>query len=219
MSPNPALLTWPRPVAGGGGSFTPTYLGTKFIENNPETYAIPTSYSASARTLIALVHWTSSGGDYLSPEPTLNGAAMADDLGSGYSDNSRYTGLGIYRAQFTGENPTIVIDERDSRMHTYLSTWTFDGAVALIDSDGSDVSLTSHSLTISAQAGGIVFGGVVSSAIDSYTGIDTVDFSSDTAPVISRIGHSVASGTTHTISGTRPTANRIRVGLASYAPA
>ncbi len=153
MSPNPAVLTWPAAVAGGGGDATLTFRGVWASGDNVTGWSqiVDIGPEAPTRTVFVAVH--NERADITGV--TIGGAAATIDASAGNGQSTNYSRVAIARAVVpVGATATVAVAASAMSLQHAVAVWTFGGPVALVDAESIHLPGGNPTLTISTGSGG-----------------------------------------------------------------
>lgn len=152
MSPNPAVLTWPRPVAAGAGGFSFVGHASAPLKANVTNITIPLGEPASDRVIIVAV--TSQYGSSVAGN-AINGTTWTDDVY--LRATSETTGNIFHYAISTGTTATLTYVTTSNAGRIGVGVWrATGGTVSLIDTDtgnASDFTVATGDLVVSSRYG------------------------------------------------------------------
>lgn len=199
MSPNPAILTWPRPVAAGGGAVDFLHSAA-WVGGKVTTFTftdVPLGDEATDRYIV--VHCQSR--DFAILGCTINGEAATAIVSAHGPDGSANRGSLYWLQVSSGTSATVVVTQliATARMQIGVHSLSGYGALSLAGyGSGTSVSCTIPNTT----AGDLIVGGagILEDADATWTGLTkTYDIGPNTSMSASG-GNSVASGTSHDLS-------------------
>lgn len=174
MSPNPALLTWPRPV--GGGALTCSYVGATGSSANQQTYTfanVPIGTAAADRTVVVLAMTRASGARTVS-SLTIGGTAATIDLNAANLVGSpNYETVAVTRlAVPSGDTANIVVTWSGVTLRCSIFVYTITGgAVAVADTGQGGAASGVVSTVVTGTAGGCIIAGGTGTDAHTWAGV------------------------------------------------
>ena len=159
MSPNPAVLTWPRPVTAGGGDVTLTFIGGSSSLTGRDI-------GAAASDRIVFVAYSARVYHATAPSSvTIGGvAATVDAIAFSYGENYFAYVLIAHATVPTGATATIDVTGHSAFVQAAAALiWTLTGGTpTAYDTATAFAASTTATLTVDATAGGIAIGACIS---------------------------------------------------------
>lgn len=178
MSPNPAILTWPRPVAGGGGTLSYEYVGpvsssTSSLVTHTWT-DVPIGAAAADRTLVLVVASRYGAGVGFGDDVVeVGGIASTLDAHS----NSVYYASIHHIPYPTGATATITVTlGYSNNQGVTVGIYRLTGAPVAV----SDTYAGSSPYTASGTVDDVAIAGSIYNAAYTWTGDLTKDYETNT---------------------------------------
>ena len=220
MSPNPALLTLPAPVAGG--SVGPVHSFGGYASPGAASYtwtAVPIGAASASRLVVVTVHQRTSG------NRTLSGVTIAGSPATvAWSGESAWRSMGLaWLVVPSGTTADVEATWNGPTVGAVLNVWTISGSALTLDGSASTPSsdgTSPDSMSCGSAPGGYVFGSAVSSGGGTGTTTLSGDIGTDwsqSSPTAAA-GHGTATTTTATATVAYPSAVGIALAAVTITP-
>lgn len=204
MSPNPAVLTWPRPVASG--SLAVDYLTILYETSptGPKTWTgVAIGDADASRVIVVSVGYSGASTNALI-SVTIGGVAATIHVAKATTPV-----LAIASASVpTGTTADITVTPTSGSPSRYhVGVWRIVGGPVSVVASGTNeyADTTTHETTLNAAAGGVIIAHGYGTGTDvTWTGV--TERWDGLSEVRSTGGDSSTSGATHTFSSTGSTA-------------